>query len=88
MRLLTTNRFDRDIRLAARRGKDLGKLQAIVDRLLASQPLEPRNQAHRLSGQWSHCWECHIEPNWLLIWEQDRDALILVRLGTHADLFG
>ncbi|MYK57872.1 MAG: type II toxin-antitoxin system YafQ family toxin, partial [Rhodospirillaceae bacterium] len=43
---------------------------------------------HRLSGDWFRAWECHIEPDWLLIWRIDDDSLVLIRTGTHADLFG
>jgi len=88
MRLLTTKRFERDLRLCKRRGKDLDKLWAIVDRLLAEQPLDSRHRVHRLSGEWSQAWECHIEPDWLLIWHADEDVLVLARTGTHSDLFG
>lgn len=88
MRLLTTNRFEKDLERSRKRGKDLDKLWHIVERLLSRQLLDPRNRPHRLSGGWSACWECHIEPDWLLIWDQREDALILVRTGTHADLFG
>ena len=88
MRLLTTSRFERDLRRAKKRGKDLDKLWPVVDRLLTGKALEPRHRAHRLTGQWSRSWECHVEPDWLLIWHVDDDALILTRTGTHSDLFG
>ena len=88
MRLLTTNRFEKDLERSRKRGKNLDKLWRIVERLLSRQYLDPRNRPHRLSGNWSACWECHIEPDWLLIWDQREDVLILVRTGTHADLFG
>ena len=88
MRLLTTTRFDRDLRLAQKRGKNVEKLWTIVQRLLAKQPLDLRYRPHRLSGEWFRSWECHIEPDWLLIWDQEDDAITLVRTGTHADLFG
>ena len=87
MRLLTTAQFKKDVRRAAKRGKDLDQLWAVVERLLSKQPLETRNRPHRLSGRWSRCWECHVSPDWLLIWDQEDDALILVRTGTHTDLF-
>ena len=58
-----------------------------LERLLSNQPLDPRHRKHRLTGDWSPCWECHIEPDWLLVWDQGDDALILVRTGTHTDLF-
>lgn len=85
----TTRVFKRDLKRAGKRGKDLAKLWRIVMQLLLEQPLEPRTRPHLLIN-WSRsrCWECHIEPDWLLIWEQEDDALTLVRTGTHADLFG
>lgn len=88
MRLLTTGRFERDLKRARRRGKDLDKLWSIVDTLLSGRDLPSRSRPHRLSGQWSPFWECHIEPDWLLIWGQEQDAVVLVRTGTHTDLFG
>ena len=87
MRLLTTKRFEKDLKRTRKRGRNLDKLWSVVERLLSQQLLEPRNRLHRLSGDWSRCWECHIEPDWLLIWDQRKDVLILVRTGTHADLF-
>lgn len=88
MRLQTTRRFERDLKLAGKRGKDLDKLWTVVERLLAGEHLDPRNRTHRLSGNWFRAWECHIEPDWLLVWRIDDDSLVLVRTGTHADLFG
>ena len=88
MRLLTTTRFEKDLRLAKKRGKDVTKLWTVVEQLLSKQSLESRYRQHRLSGDWSDSWECHVEADWLLIWNQDDDALTLVRTGTHTDLFG
>ena len=88
MRLLTTKRFEKDLKRGRKRGKNLHKLWTVVERLLSHQPLGPRYRQHRLAGDWSHCWECHIEPDWLLVWQQEDDTLILIRTGTHADLFG
>jgi mRNA interferase YafQ len=71
------------------RGKDIGKMQAVV-RLLANEKLLPERQRdHRLVGDWNDCRECHIEPDWLLIYQIDteRATLTLVRTGTHSDLF-
>ena len=87
MRLLTTKRFERDLKRAKSRGKDLSKFWPVVDRLLSGRSLEARHRPHRLSGVWSGSWECHIGPDWLLIWTQHEDVLVLVRTGTHADLF-
>ena len=71
-----------------KRGKDIGKLNAVVEKLLTGEPLAWRYRKHRLSGDLAHCWECHIEPDWLLIWEEDDRSVVLTRTGTHADLFG
>ena len=85
--LRTTRQFDRDLRRARRRGKALDKLWEIVERLIRGEPLPSRCRRHRLSGQWNRLWECHIEPDWLLIWDEAEQTLTLVRTGTHADLF-
>ena len=87
MRLLTTKRFERDLKRVKSRGKDLGKLWLVVDRLLSRRSLDARHRPHRLSGVWSGSWECHVDPDWLLIWTREVDALVLVRTGTHSDLF-
>ena len=84
----TTRHFDRDIKRAGKRGKDLGKLWRIVESLSRGEPLAARHRPHRLSGEWNRFWECHIEPDWLLIWDETEATLILVRTGSHADLFG
>lgn len=88
MRLLTTKRFERDLERSRRRGRDLGKLWSVVARLMAEKPLERRHRAHRLSGTRYPSWECHIEPDWLLIWKLEDETLVLVRTGSHSDLFG
>jgi mRNA interferase YafQ len=85
--LRTTRQFERDLRRAKRRGKTLDKLWEIVALLVRGQPLPSRCRRHRLSGRWNRLWECHIEPDWLLIWDEAEQTLTLVRTGTHADLF-
>ncbi|MGQ0675786.1 MAG: type II toxin-antitoxin system YafQ family toxin [Rhodospirillales bacterium] len=83
-----TARFERDLKLARKRGKNLGKIWRVISALQRGEKPEPRHRAHRLTGDWGDFWECHIEPDWLLIWDDPADALVLVRTGTHADLFG
>lgn len=79
--------FRRDLKRIRKRGKDLAKLFAVVEKLALGLALSPRHRPHPLMGEWKPKWECHIEPDWLLIYEvQDKD-LYLVRTGTHADLF-
>ena len=86
--LRTTKQFERDLKLAKRRRKNLDRLWSLIDLLVRGEPLPARCRAHRLSGEWSRLWECHIEPDWLLIWDKSAETLTLVRTGTHADLFG
>jgi mRNA interferase YafQ len=86
--LKTEGRFERDLKRMRKHGKRLSKLWAVIGCLLDDVPLEPTHRVHRLSGNWSPFLECHIEPDWLLIWHDPEGELILVRTGTHADLFG
>jgi mRNA interferase YafQ len=85
--LTTTSRFLKDLKLAKKRGYDIDKLEAIVDLLQAQQSLPPKNKDHALTGEWNHHRECHIQPDWLLIYRIETTFLILERTGTHADLF-
>ncbi len=87
MRLLTTRRFERDLKRMRKRGKDIAKLKQTVRMLLEGKNLPSAMRPHRLSGTWNGFNECHLEPDWLLIWQQDEDALKLVRTGSHSDLF-
>lgn len=87
-RLAETSRFKRDLRRMMKRGKDADKLRRIVDALLAGETPAARHRPHRLSGAYAGYWECHIDPDWLLIWEQDGGVTVLVRTGSHSDLFG
>ena len=79
--------FRRDVKLAQKRGKDMEKLREVIRLLIASNPLPARCKDHALSGEWKHFRDCHIEPDWLLIYKIDGNDLHLVRTGTHADLF-
>ena len=83
----TTNPFLRDLKLARKRGKDLGKIETVIDALAQGTKLAPRHRPHLLQGDMKGLWECHVEPDWLLIWDETDEAIILIRSGTHADLF-
>jgi mRNA interferase YafQ len=85
--LFASNSFRKDLKLAAKRGKPIPKLQAILDLLVIDEALPPRCRPHRLSGDYSGLWECHIEPDWLLIYDVMEKEIRLYRTGTHADLF-
>jgi len=80
-------RFKKDLRRAAKRRYDLEKLARVIDALAAGEKLPARFSNHKLSGNWGGHWECHIEPDWLLIYYYEDDYLVLARTGTHADLF-
>ena len=81
------SKFRRDVKLAQRRGKDMSKLRVLILLLIEGTPLPPRYKDHPLSGDWEHHRDCHIEPDWLLLYKIDGNDLYLVRTGTHADLF-
>lgn len=84
-----TKRFEKDVKRCVKRGLDISKLQATAAILAETGTLPIRYKPHKLSGDYAGCWECHIEPNWILVWEQDDTKLTLLFLhtGTHSDLF-
>ena len=86
--LHTANKFEKEVELAKRRGKDMAKLRAIIDLLITCQPLPREACDHPLKGQWKGYRDLHIEPAWLLIYKVDDVSLWLYRTGTRADIFG
>ncbi len=87
MKLSQTSQFKRDIKRQTRQGKDQEKLIEVVKILLAGMPLPPKNQDHSLKGPWTGRRDCHIEPDWILIYRRTADELRLERTGSHSDLF-
>ena len=87
--LVLTGRFKKGLKLAKKRGLDISLLADIVEKLLHKIPLEMKNKDHALSGNYKGYRECHIQPDWLLIYliEEDILTLTLIDTGTHADLF-
>ena len=79
--------FKRDYRRCVKRGYQIGKLHDIIERLAGGKKLDARHRNHSLVGAYRDCSECHIEPDWLLLYRLTDDELILIRTGTHADLF-
>lgn len=82
-----TRQFERDLKRALRRGKNVEKFKIIARTLLAGQPLDPIHRDHRLTGNYAGRRDCHIESDWLLIYKMDGNRLIFERMGTHSDLF-
>ena len=87
--IIASNRFRKDLKLAKKRGLPLAKLEAVVEMLANQVPLDVKYRDHALTGNYSEFRECHIEPDWLLIYRQETDALelFLFRTGSHSELF-
>lgn len=84
-----TSQFKRDYKLAIRRGLKIELLEEVVAHLALGEPLSDKNRDHALTGNWSSHRECHIQPDWLLIYRIEEDVLVLTlaRTGSHSDLF-
>lgn len=88
MRILQrTTQFKRDIKLMQKRGKQFNTFKQFIEDLMQGRELTAKQRDHVLVGQYRGSRECHVEPDWLLIYELTLTELILVRTGTHADLF-
>ena len=88
-RVKFTNQFKRDLKLAEKQGKDTERLFRVVERLANGETLEPKYRDHDLTGNYKGCRECHIAPDWLLVYEVVEDVLVLMlyRTGSHSELF-
>lgn len=86
-KLSQTTQFGKDVKRMRKRGRDMGKLQEVVRLLANESALPPKHRDHLLIGQWAPARDCHVEPDWILIYTVDSDSLRLERTGTHADLF-
>jgi len=84
-----TNRFKKDYKLCTKRGLNIELLKEVIVILEATGTLPPKYKPHPLKGKFQEFMECHIQPNWLLVWQQNDKELILLftNTGTHADLF-
>lgn len=84
-----TNQFKKDLKLAKKQGKDIERLYAVIEKLADEEPLEQKYRDHDLSGNFKGCRECHVESDWLLIYEVMDDVLVLMLycVGSHSTLF-
>lgn len=84
-----TSQFKKDYKLAMKRGLDISLLEDIIGKLALGESLPEKNRDHALSGNWNGYRECHILPDWLLIYKLEDNVLILTlaRTGTHSNLF-
>lgn len=89
LELVTTSTFRKDLKIAKKRGYDLSLIEFVIDELLKENTLAPKYKDHALTGNYRGFRECHILPDWLLIYSIDKSKLILTasRTGTHSDLF-
>ena len=89
-RIIYTKRMKKDVRLLKKRGKDTSKLVYVLDLLKAGEPLPEKYRDHQLEGSLNDFRECHIENDWLLVYQIDKGELILfaTATGTHSDIFG
>ena len=82
-----TNRFKKDLKVIEKRNLDIELLKDIIRKLCLEERLPAKNKDHNLSGDWSGCRECHISPDWLLIYQIGNGIIVFERTGTHSDLF-
>lgn len=82
-----STKFKKDFKTCVKRGYKMERLQQVIDILRIPAALPPKNSDHNLSGNYAGYRKCHVEPNWLLIYRQEENELLLHRTGTHADLF-
>ena len=84
-----SNSFKKDFKLCEKRNYDIAAFEGVLEHLSESGILPIKHKTHKLSSNYKGHWECHIKPDWLLIWTQDdiKKEINLVRMGTHSDLF-
>lgn len=89
LKIQTTNQFERDYKRIVKQCKDINKLITIMDMLSQQKLLDNRYRDHKLKGNYIGHRECHIEPDWLLVYKinQNEEIIIFVRTGSHADIF-
>ena len=87
--LVTTSQFRKDYKRIKKRGYDLSRLERVIDTLLEEKPLDKQYRDHPLTGNYADCRECHIQPDWLLVYRRYENELVLylLRTGSHSDLF-
>lgn len=83
----TTGQFDRDYAQTVKRGKKIEKLDDVMMMLVTGQSLPPKYRDHALKSDFKGFRDCHIEPDWLLIYKIDADVITFARTGTHSDIF-
>ena len=85
----TTKKFEKDVKLAVKRQLDTDLLKEIIEKLESEGVVSQKHKPHKLKGNYDGLWECHIKPDWLLIWDKNEaiKLISLIRTGSHSDLF-
>ncbi len=88
-KLKKTSQFKASLKLAKKRGLNIALLESVIERLRQDKPLEKKHRNHELLGKYKGIWECHIQPDWLLLYLKAKDILVmtLIDTGTHSDIF-
>lgn len=87
MNIVYATQFKKDYKRIKRQGKDPEKLRTVIEQLVSKEKLDPKYRDHGLSGKWTGRRDCHIEPDWVLIYRISENELRLERTGSHAELF-
>jgi mRNA interferase YafQ len=87
LNLQYTTQFKKDYKRIKKQNKNLSKLRVVIEKLVSGQSLGPQYSDHQLTGNWKGHRDCHIEPDWILIYRFASDDLFLERTGSHSDLF-
>ncbi len=86
-RPVTTRQFEKDLKRCQKRGYDMGKFKTVFEALLESRPLPPNARPHALSCDYLPYGDCHVGPDWILIYKEEQDHVVFHRMGTHSDLY-
>jgi len=87
LNLIYTAQFKKDFKRVSSQGKDISKLETVIETLLSGNKLDPHYKDHSLVGKWKNHRDCHIEPDWILIYRLTYESLTLERTGSHSELF-
>jgi len=87
MMILRVSQFRKDYKRCCKRGYNIAALRTVIEQLATGKKLHSRFNDHALLGEFKDCRECHLEPDWLLIYQLTETEIVLVRTGTHSDLF-
>lgn len=88
-KIIASNKFQKDYKLCLKRGLNMSLINDLILELEKNGKVPPKHKPHLLKGNYKGLWECHIQPDWLLVWmiEEEVKLISLTRTGTHSDLF-